>query len=41
MVMPRKLEHLASINISNSRLNVRYWHKADIATVLNDVRFWG
>jgi hypothetical protein len=19
----------------------RFWHKADIATVLNDVRFWG
>jgi hypothetical protein len=21
--------------------NVRFWHKADIGTVLNDVRFWG
>jgi hypothetical protein len=21
--------------------NVRFWHKADIATVPNDVRFWG
>jgi ABC-type uncharacterized transport system substrate-binding protein len=21
--------------------NVRFWHKADIATVLNDVRYWG
>ena len=21
--------------------NVRYWHKADIPTVLIDVRFWG
>jgi hypothetical protein len=21
--------------------DVRFWHKADIATVLNDVRFWG
>jgi hypothetical protein len=21
--------------------DVRYWHKADIATVPNDVRFWG
>jgi hypothetical protein len=22
-------------------LDVRYWHKADVATVLNDVCFWG
>jgi hypothetical protein len=21
--------------------DVRYWHKADITIVLNDVRFWG
>jgi hypothetical protein len=23
------------------RRDFRYWHKADIATVLNDVSFWG
>jgi hypothetical protein len=22
-------------------IDVRYWHKADIGTVLNDVCFWG
>jgi len=25
----------------NSRANVSFWHKADITTALNHVRFWG
>jgi hypothetical protein len=27
--------------VSAAARNVRLWHKADIGTVLNDVRFWG
>ena len=23
------------------QINVCFWHKADMASVLNDVRFWG
>jgi hypothetical protein len=29
------------MTFSTAAQNVRYWHKADIATVPNDVRFWG
>jgi len=42
-MMLRELEHLpGTISIiSKARLNVRYWHKADLLTHLFDVRFWG
>jgi hypothetical protein len=33
-----QLPYLADFGINP---DVRFWHKADIATVLNDVRFWG
>jgi hypothetical protein len=29
------------LNLSPATANVRYWHTADIATVLIHVRFWG
>jgi hypothetical protein len=38
-VMLHKLEHPCPLAIiSKSGPNVRYWHKADVAAVLNDVR---
>ena len=43
MVMPANLSTLpGGLSIlSNSRLNVRYWHKADVPITFRDVRFWG
>ena len=41
-VMLHELEHPCPLTIiSKSGLNVCFWHKADIAIVLNHVRFWG
>src|SRR5262249_5198503 len=41
-VMLHELEHPCPPSIiSKNSLNVRFWHKADIATDSTNVRFWG
>jgi hypothetical protein len=35
-----KLRRLRAPEV-NGMSNVRFWHKADITIVMNDVRFWG
>jgi hypothetical protein len=41
MVMLRELSTVPGTIISNSRLNVRYWHKADVKLSPVNARFWG
>jgi hypothetical protein len=41
MVILHELSTFPGTIISNSRLNVRFWHKADISRLSFNVRLWG